>query len=316
LKPSKVFSFAEYAKIAARHESDFSDFGTVVTQGNDNGNTYTFQDNGSDILGVAHVDTVQQGSEANLIKVNGGKVLLSPRLDDRLGVYIITRMLPALGVTCDWLLTTGEETGDSSAELFIAAKEYHWAFSFDRAGTDVVCYQHEHKALSRVLRKAGFKIGQGTFSDLSFLDVGCTGVNFGCGYHNPHSEHAYALLGETFYMVDLFQRFYRRHASERLPFKSESRYDVQSRYYGRSVYGNSKSYRYGETGYIGYTGYPEKNWTRSQNEYLRWYEVENVDQCDKCGRIAPCMYEGTWNICGDCAADLLAERQQYKDNGK
>src|SRR5262249_10213773 len=140
MRASNLFSFAEFSAIASKSESDFADFGVVVKQGNSEGDTYTFADNGSDVLGVAHLDTVQNAHFGSLIKLKGEKVLLSPRLDDRLGVYIITSLLPKFGVTCDWLLTTGEEIGCSSAANFRTDKSYNWAFSFDRSGDDVVLY--------------------------------------------------------------------------------------------------------------------------------------------------------------------------------
>src|SRR4030095_2411465 len=226
-----AFSFRDYAKIAAMGESDFAQLGEHVSIGKFDGESYTYVDNGSAVLGVAHLDTVQDHREASIIRVNGERVLLSPVLDDRLGVYIITRLLPRLGIVCDWLLTTGEEIGQSSAELFNAKKAYNWAFSFDRSGTDVVLYHYEHKALKRLLRRAGFKIGNGTFSDLSFLNADCSGINFGCGYHSAHSPHAYAILSETFSMVGKFRQFWHAFKNVRLPYKKRSPYTRWDRGY-------------------------------------------------------------------------------------
>lgn len=226
MRASKAFSFSELSEIVSRDEQDFADLGTVVTQGNGAGSTYTFQDNGSDILAVAHLDTVQSAAWLSLIKVGQSRerVIVSPRLDDRLGVYIITRLLPKLGVNCDWLLTTGEEIGCSSAEKFVAGKSYRWAFSFDRSGTDVVLYQHDHKRLRKLMRKNGFRVGQGSFSDISSLDIGCSGINFGCGYHDEHSMTAYAVLSDTFRMVDDFVRFHRKHSQITLPYSPRARW--------------------------------------------------------------------------------------------
>ena len=71
--------------------------------------------------------------------------------------------------------------GKSSAEIFVPEKTYHWAFSFDRAGSDVVLYHYESKPLKKVLRKAGFHVGQGSFSDLTFLDAKSRGLTSGAG---------------------------------------------------------------------------------------------------------------------------------------
>lgn len=260
------FSFHEYSKIASRDELDFADFGTVISLGKGEGSTYTFQDNGSDVLGVAHLDTVQGGSESSILKVGRERVLLSPRLDDRLGVYIITRLLPRLGIKCDWLLTTGEEIGSSSAEFFISDKTYNWSFSFDRAGTDVVLYQFDHKALRKLLRKAGFTIGQGMFSDLSFIDIGCSGINFGCGYQDNHSRWAYARLSDTFKMVKLFARFWGKYHNVRLPY-NDATPDWGTRGYYSGVYGS---------GY-GYAATYGRGYVRERSPYLDWWQTYPED---------------------------------------
>jgi hypothetical protein len=230
---------------------------------------------------------------------------MSPTLDDRLGVYIITRLLPKLGVNCDWLLTTGEEIGESSAELFRTDKNYNWAFSFDRAGTDVVLYQYDHKALRKLLRKAGFRVAEGMFSDLSFLDIGCSGINFGCGYHDNHSPGAYAILSDVFTMVDRFTSFHRKHESVRLPYNPG--YAMTGwRNYRRPAYqhcGRNGYSAYTDYGYSAYSGYPEKG-----EAYLNWR-----DECAVCGRI---LRDGCEiDTCTNCQ-QLSDDAQAYIDNGR
>lgn len=273
----QAFSFPEFCKIASRSENDFAEFGTVVTIGSrsEEGSTYTFKDNETNVLAVAHLDTVQPSGCSSILNCKGERILLCPKLDDRLGVYIITRMLPRMGITCDILLTTGEEVGMSSAENFLTDKEYNWAFSFDRAGVDVVLYQYEHKALNRVLRKAGFKIGNGSFSDLSMLDIGCSGINFGCGYYDAHGVHAYCKLSETFRMVDKFANFHEKWKDKRLPFDKCSRSYTMSGY-NRNITRYSAYDHYGRDGYANYS-YPHNEviWDTQKNRYLKWYEVQD-----------------------------------------
>lgn len=307
---SKVFSFGEFCAIASRHESDFSQFGTVVKQGSGEGSTYTFKDNSATVLGVAHLDTVRRESQSTMIRLPKDRAIICPRLDDRLGVYIITKLLPRLGVTCDWLLTTGEEVGQSSAELFDTEKTYNWAFSFDRAGTDVVLYQHDHRALRKVLRKHGFRIGEGSFSDLSSLDIGCSGINFGCGYHEAHSIHSYALLSETFQMVTKFVAFWKRYASQRLPFDPTSRYQTMyswSRGYNSYNVGGGyhTGYSNGKTTYACYPEYPDY-WTGkdARREYLDWYMQEYGSNGD------------SEKMNGTETVEDLADRAQSEDNGR
>jgi len=302
MKIKSAFNFGELSRIIARHEEDFSDFGCVVKQGDREGSTYTYKDNQSSVLAVAHLDTVQQGTWSTLIRVSKEQVIVSPRLDDRLGVYIITRMLPKLGITCDWLLTTGEEIGCSSAELFQTDKAYNWAFSFDRAGIDVVLYQYESKALKRILRKSGFSVGLGSFSDLASLDVGCSGINFGCGYREPHSIHSYAPLNDVLSMVSLFKRFFQRYATVRLPYDKESSRWTYRGYYGQG-YGRIS---YPEYTQDGYKPYSDRNYAK---QYLDWYET---GYCSQCGMNVPDTELG-WSktvnahVCLDCDYELSQE---------
>jgi len=285
-----AWSFGEFCRIASRHESDFADMGTVVSQGTYEGSTYTFKDNGSSVLAIAHVDTVQSSAFASMFRCKGEHVLLCPRLDDRLGVYVITRMLPAMGITCDLLLTTGEEVGQSSAELFVAEKDYNWTFSFDRSGSDVVLYQHDTKRLRRMMRKNGFVVGNGSFSDISSLDIGCSGINFGVGYYDAHSLHAYAKLSETFRMVNKFAAFHAKYANVRLPFDPASRLDTMSGWRRNWQTGYTSGYHnrgyvdraypnYGSSNGYNSAGYPQSDviWENdtprkmTHGEMLDWY---------------------------------------------
>lgn len=257
-KISKAFDLGEFSKVASMPDDGFNGYGETTSKGNKDGDTYIYQDNGSSVLGVAHLDTVQGASRASVIHVEGERVLICPKLDDRLGVYIITHVLPKLGINCDWLLTTGEESGNSSAEWFKTEKAYNWAFSFDRAGDDAVLYHHDHKALRKALNKFGFRIGEGTFSDLSYLSIGCSGVNIGCGYHNEHGIHAYALLSQTFSQIGLFKRLWLGHADKPLPYDPDS-----SSYMWRHAY-SAKSYGGYSSGYT--SGYNYNSSYRGIND--------------------------------------------------
>jgi hypothetical protein len=184
---------------------------------------FYYKDNGSNVLAIAHLDSVQTARHCSVSTVgDGSKIAFSPVLDDRLGVYIITSLLPKLGIKADVLLTIGEEVGKSTASLFestwkqdtadLPKKQYNWMFQFDRAGTDVVMYQYRNQASVKLLEAVGYKVGTGSNSDISKLDdMGCVGFNFGCGYDNYHSYRAFAWLDETFEMVARFTKFYALH---------------------------------------------------------------------------------------------------------
>jgi hypothetical protein len=178
---------------------------------------YYYQDNGSDILAIAHLDTVQRDRFCTVVNTAAGLVAFSGGLDDRLGVYVILDMLPKLGVTVDWLLTTDEEIGQSTANAFWTDKEYNWMFQFDRGGTDVVMYQYETDALVNLVESAGAQVGVGIFSDICTLDgLGCAGFNWGVGYQDYHSTKSHAYLDDTFRMVARFVKFYRANRDTKL----------------------------------------------------------------------------------------------------
>ena len=181
---------------------------------------YIHRDNGSDVLGIAHLDTVQQDRGCSVVfSKTLGKLVLSGGLDDRLGAYIILEMLPRLGITCDWLLTTDEETGGSTAQYFEGeGKKYNWMFSFDRMGTDVVMYDYRTKELADLVEAAGAHTGHGSISDISYLkNLGISGMNWGCGYQDYHTMRGHAYLFDTFKMVTSFVRFYQQNAETALP---------------------------------------------------------------------------------------------------
>src|SRR5687767_14937641 len=94
----------------------------------------TYIDRGGSVLAVAHLDWVMRRKP--MLSKQG--IIQCPQLDDRLGVWVILDVLPAIGVQVDVLLTDSEEVGASTAGYFIPKKDYNWVFSFDRAGMDVV----------------------------------------------------------------------------------------------------------------------------------------------------------------------------------
>jgi hypothetical protein len=192
---------------------------------------YHFRDNGSRVLAVAHLDTVMPGNRRtpHFSKTVNGPLIRSGALDDRLGAYVILDLLPKLGVTCDWLLTVGEESGASTAGHFTPGKEYDHVIEFDRGGTDVVMYQYEDRASRAAVEAAGAVMGHGSFSDIASLEqLGVKAFNWGVGYGgNYHSEAGYAYLNDTFGMVAKYLRFSEQNAGITMPHDS-SYYEYDS----------------------------------------------------------------------------------------
>lgn len=169
-------------------------------------------DRGSKVLAVAHLDHVVKTRP-----VMRDTVISCGQLDDRLGAWVILFLLPYLGINVDVLLTDSEETGQSTAQYFVPPKDYNWVVEFDRRGTDVVLYQYDSPSNRELLEEAGFSIGVGSFSDISYLDIGVSGFNIGVGYHNEHTRFCYADLRDTIDNVALFADFYRLHADTLIP---------------------------------------------------------------------------------------------------
>lgn len=175
---------------------------------------YYYQDNGSDILAIAHLDSVQSDGTCSIMDTAQGPLVVSGTLDDRLGAYVILELLPKLGIVCDLLLTTDEEMGQSTAdEFFPDHKDYNWMFQFDRGGTDVVMYDYETDELCALVEESTARVGNGSFSDICMLEhLGCAGFNWGVGYTDYHGPRAHAWLDDTFRMVARFVKFYNANA--------------------------------------------------------------------------------------------------------
>lgn len=212
----------------------------------DHKNKYGFIDRGGSVLAVAHLDvspSVKHIADTVLYDAEADDdFLMSPALDDRLGVYVILDLLPEMGLVFDVLLTTDEEIGNSSAGKFVTDKEYDWIFQFDRRGTDVVMYDYETVNLSTLLMEMGFEVGAGSFSDICYLThLGVAGFNFGVGYHLEHTENCYVNLSDTLEMVEKFWHFFLINDGVKLTYTPAPWQDY--RRYGRS-YGTYAAYDY------------------------------------------------------------------------
>ena len=210
---------------------------------------YFFRDANSNLLATAHLDTVQgiknfelsHGIPENkytswvtrvwdkelhkyVPKVEETKskvkkvvdkyaplVVKSSRLDNRLGAYIVCDLLPQLGIYTDVLLTEGEESCCSTAQMFENERQvqYNWMFSFDREGQDVVMYQYENYDSKDMLEKHDLELDMGSYSDISELDfLGCVGFNVGAGNYRSHMHDAFFVVKHCLKQVRKFRSFY------------------------------------------------------------------------------------------------------------
>ena len=187
---------------------------------------YIYIDRGSDILGVAHLDTVQDMTHFEVTEEHGDKKIRNAQLDDRLGAYVLLNLLPTLGVNCDILLTEGEETAQFTARYFKPSKQYKWMFSFDRAGMDTVMYQYDDEPTRKLVNDSGFLPAKGSFSDISVLEhLGVKGFNFGVGYYDNHGDKSHAIESHVLHNVKLFIDFYNKHKDTPLEHQQKYRYN-------------------------------------------------------------------------------------------
>jgi hypothetical protein len=254
-------------------------------------------DRGSKIIGVAHMDTVAKKMPTSVWWGKGSKSSLPAiqtiQLDDRLGVWVLLDLLPAMGMEFDVLLCDGEESGRSTASHFLSERTYNWGFEFDRAGMDTVLYDYDDEDTWRkALKKHGFDLQYGSFSDISNLThLGCCFANFGVGYHNQHSANCYAYLDDTVLQALEFESWYKGQKD------TEYKYVHQERDYGcvswtwrgssRSDW-RSKSSTWPPERKIGdqYVSQPNTN----------WHDVN----CPKCGRQNYVSYRQSHCTCFMC----------------
>ncbi len=164
-------------------EQIFNDFSDCTLDKNDRQRRRIFIDRKSNLLFVAHLDTIQK-------PVIHGKIydrIYAAGLDDRLGCHIAYSLSEKLNA--DLLLTDNEELGKSTAQFHIC-KNYNWIAEFDRNGTDVVTYEMDNRKFLKELKKH-FTIGIGSFSDITSLNTESCCVNIGIGYYDAHSQYSF-----------------------------------------------------------------------------------------------------------------------------
>lgn len=235
---------AELRRVLAAPIENFEKLG-VVTRSKYNSRTI-YIDRGSKVLGVAHLDSVQTFGGYWQNK----QFIAASTIDNRLGAWLMLYGLPALGIHIDVLLTEDEEMGMSTAGDYETDKEYNWAFSFDRTGDDVACYQYLDDNIINLMKPYGLHATHGTYSDVADLNLGIKGFNFGCGMHSYHSANAYCRISELVTNISRFINWYRDH--------SETRF----------VHTISKAERWGWSGDKYHVNMTDKEW----DDYINSFE--------------------------------------------
>lgn len=263
---------------------------------------------GNPILGVGHLDTVQQ---ERVFKHEGNK-FFAPQLDDRLGVYLLLEVLPSMGFDFDLLLTDSEEVGQSTAQYYQyytnAAKSYNWMLEIDRFGaSDAALYQYYNKYLADLIRTVDLSPSNGSNTDIAYLDgIGISGVNFSCAYQQNHSMNAYVDLVKLDGIIPKIIDFIVKYQHTRIPFKPDPIPVTTSySYYSSRIVSN-------------YNDGKEKS---KYNSYYSNYDVHDIstgcsvcdsdnctglDDCVICGgKFHNSTYVHNFGVCRRCLSNVF-----------
>ena len=236
-----------------------------------------FIDRGSDILFVAHLDTVITPRYYKKTKKN----IWASGLDDRLGCAVATVLGEELGA--DVLLCDHEETGKSTGN-FHDLKEYNWIAEFDREGDDVVTYDLDSVEFLAALNKYWY-LGIGSFTDIVMMNTSCCCMNVGIGIKHSHSENSYVNKKQLRNQIDAFKEFHSEYKD--VEFKQDFRNVITSG-------GRTSGYGFSQQQY-GYT----------------YADDYGSDMCDFCGMVRGDSIFN-YHACEDCFEGLV-EQYMYKD---
>lgn len=202
---------------------------------------YLYLNRGSDIIAMAHLDTVCRLT--GITSAKNDKVHATG-LDDRLGAWIIMDLLPSIGLNYDIVLTDNEERGQSTIKNFEPAKTYKWAFEFDRADDDVVTYSKDTPAFMAQLTKHFKTIGRGSLSDITTFKGKCCAVNIGTGLKFGHSETSYFEVSTLENQLDRFLAFMEENENVAYPYEAPAATSFGARGAWNGNGGSTTNYSY------------------------------------------------------------------------
>lgn len=233
-----------------------------------------FIDRGSKILFVAHIDSVQYpqyyGKKRNRIYARG--------VDDKVGCWLA--YVSSKKFNTDLLLCNNEESCDSTAQYHIC-KDYNWIAEFDRAGEDVVLYSCGSADFRKALQDF-FKIGIGSFSDISFLKTTACCVNIGIGYEHPHRKNSYVDLRVLERQIAKFEKFYRKYKD--IAFERDDK------------------------AMFTYRDWWDEDWGGEQCQYPQPL-VQSDEKCELCGILGTMIYGHA--LCNHCFDDMYYTYMQF-----
>ena len=219
---------------------------------------------------VCHADTVVKGGDGphDFSYDPLTHKAVSIALDDRLGIACMFYGIKNKSFLrdCAMLICDDEEIGNSSAQVFTQDIAPNFLVELDRRGTDVVCYQYDSALLRSLIESVGFRVGNGSFSDICYLEnFGVVGFNVGVGYHREHSTECHAVLTDTDSQLTKLGLFFDRFSGTRLAY--DGGYDSYDYY---DSYGISKPSKRGK-GSSKYWPYTDDVITGAKaDEFIDW----------------------------------------------
>jgi len=269
----------------------FKKFHSVCLDYKDKEKRRIFIDRNSKILLVAHGDTVQKPK----FHYKHNNKIYASGLDDRIGCWII--YLLSCELKTDLLITDNEEKAGSTAE-FHKCKEYNWIAEFDRRGEDIVFYDTGSEEFEKALKEY-FKVGWGSFTDISVMKTESACVNIGTGVQSEHSIDSWADLNQTKEQIRKFKLFFEKYKNT--AFIKDHKGLSTGRYFG---YYNGYN--------INYVGKSCRNY--KYRDYIN-YNDEDFGKCDMCDNndyIEKYIYtdkvkdgvKTIYFLCDFCAQDL------------
>jgi len=156
---------------------------------------------------IAHLDTVHRQSNKDCLYYDPIKMVAwSPNglvADDRAGVYAIIDIVKR-GYRPHIIFTHDEESGGGGARQltgFNLPFVPNFLLELDRRGyQEAVFYDCDNKDFQEKIIKYGFKLGHGTFSDISIISpvYDIASANLGIGYYNEHTTFEVLHVDEMF----------------------------------------------------------------------------------------------------------------------
>lgn len=287
---------------------------------------HIYFDRGAKVLALAHLDSVQP---YNGYRYNRTSYTLEcSTVDDRIGLWTIMYVLPRMGINVDVLLTTGEETGKSTAQFFKPpkSKSWNWMVELDRGimahgKPDWVVYDYYGNKEWRDALGKFMLVNRGANSDINYAQhLGICGVNAQTGMDRYHSMSAFVDLYTWEDGLLAFSDFFLEYENTKFPFDKKKH---------GTLWPTEKKYTQGSWSTQHCQGCGAK-WPRS---YPSTIGKERFHLCEKCvtavldtiedtfgkGAIAAMIKEYAWRQANlDYLEDLVeeAESKKKKENDR